>query len=275
MNNKPLKNTTSLPLKNSTSMQFPNPPPQSPPHLPGSISLLDFLASNVVLGEEVYHFGHPHHVFHMVDVPEIFTCAGCNEKGSGKRFTCQQCDFKLHEFCGMVPEELKAHPLHMYHQSLFSSKPVKGGKSTCDVCGKPAKGYTFKCNACSYQMHPCCAILSNEINISVHPHPLRILPSVTTSVPNGDPGFVCGECNRAKRSGRVYRCTVCEYHLHAVCAKRMVNGLPANGKKKSSKLGTVARLASQVIIQLIGRLVQGLGEGFGEALIQSDPRGRR
>lgn len=156
---------------------------------------------------------------------------------------------------------------------------VKGGilKSKCDVCGKATKGYTFRCSACSYQMHPCCAMLSSEINISVHPHPLRILPSAI-SLPNGEPGLLCGECNRAKRSGRVYRCTVCEYHLHAVCAKNMVNGLQANGIKgveKPSMLGTAARLASQVIIEFIGGLIEGLGEGVGEAFIQSVARGRR
>lgn len=309
MNNSALKKTSSFPVKKSPpSMQFP----RSIPYLPGTASLIEFSTSpdRLALGQEVYHFGHPQHGFYKVDLPDRFTCSGCRDYGSGKRFTCRQCDFQLHEFCGKVPEQLKAHPLHMHHQLFFSSKPgefyisgnqsfsmyavtiaaswslflvsVKGGlyKAKCDVCGKSAKGYSFRCNACSYQMHPCCAMLSNEFTISVHPHPLRILPpaAAAMSVPNGDstaPGFVCGECNRAKRSGRVYRCTVCDYHLHAACAKNMVNGLPANGIKKSGKLGTVARLASQVVLQFIGRLIEGIGESVGEALIQSDDRGRR
>ncbi|KAJ9166998.1 hypothetical protein P3X46_021683 [Hevea brasiliensis] len=281
MNNRPLKKTTSFPLKNSPSMQFPNPPPQPQAYLPKSPMLELPTSPHLGLGEEVFLSLHHQHGLYKVDMPELFTCAGCKEYGSGTRFTCLQCDFQLHEFCGLVPRELKAHPLHMHHQLLFSSKAVKGGilKSKCDVCGKAAKGYTFRCNACSYQMHPCCAMLSYEIKISVHPHPLKILPAaMTMSFPNGEPGFVCGECNRTKRSGRVYRCTVCEYHLHAVCAKNMVNGLQANGIKgveKSSMLGTAARLASQVIIEFIGGLIEGLGEGVGQALIQSIARGRR
>ena len=116
------------------------------------------------------------------------------------------------------------------------------------------------------------------MSISVHPHLLRILPAMSIPKSNGELGFVCGECNRAKRSGRVFRCTVCEYHLHAVCAKNMVNGLQANGFKgveKPSMLGTAVRLASQVIIEFIGGLIEGIGEGVGEAFVQSFARGRR
>lgn len=147
-------------------------------------------------------------------------------------------------------------------------------KSRCDVCGKPTKGYTFRCSACSFQMHPCCAKLSTEINYPVHAHTLKLL--AVTPVTNGDPGFVCGECKR-KRSGRVYRCTICNYHLHAVCAKGMVNGLQANdikGPDKPSMLGTAARLASQVVIDFIGGLIEGLGEGVGEAVASNVTRGR-
>ncbi|XP_002510748.3 uncharacterized protein LOC8269961 [Ricinus communis] len=278
MNTRPLKKTTSFRLKKSPLMEFPNHPPRPTTYPPKSQSLVEFPTSpQLILGEQILHFGHPQHPLYQVELSDLFTCSGCKEYGSGKRLICQQCNFQLHEFCGFASQQLNTHPLHIHHQLLFASKPVKGGilKSKCDVCGKSAKGYMFRCNACSYQMHPCCAMLSNEINISVHPHPLKILPAMSS--PNGDPVFVCGECNRAKRSGRVFRCTVCEYHLHAVCAKNMVNGLLANGFKgveKPSMLGTAARLASQVIIEFIGGLIEGIGEGVGEAFIQSIARGR-
>lgn len=142
----------------------------------------------------------------------------------------------------------------------------------CDVCGKSSKGFTFRCRACSFQMHPCCAMLSTEMTFPVHPHPLKLLPPVIGEAA----GFLCGECKR-KRSGRVYHCTVCDYHLHAVCAKSTINGLHENGIKvpdKPSMLGTAARLATQVVIEFIGGLVEGFGEGVGEVLIQNVVRGR-
>lgn len=153
---------------------------------------------------------------------------------------------------------------------------VKGGssKSKCDICSKPIKGFAFRCNACSFQMHPSCAMLSTTFNTPGHVHTLRLLPATTTS--NGDLGFVCGECQR-KRSGRVYHCTVCDYHLHAVCAKDMINGLHDNGIKgveKPSMLGTAARLASQVFVEFIGGIIEGLGEGVGQAFAQDIIKGK-
>ncbi|KAJ7967024.1 Cysteine/histidine-rich C1 domain protein [Quillaja saponaria] len=267
---------------------------------PRQHAMLEFPTSpQLVFGEELLHFNHPQHPLSKVNLHDLFTCSGCKEYGSGKRFICQQCDFQLHDFCALAPPALKAHPFHSQHRLLFYSRPVKGGimKSKCDVCAKPTKGYAFRCSACGFQMHPCCAMLSSEINYLGHPHnPLRLLPaaaisSTTTTSPSpsngiinsasasaaGSAGFMCGECKR-RRSGRVYHCTECDYHLHAACAKNMVNGLQANGIKgpeKPSMLGTAARLATQVVIEFIGGLIEGIGEGVGEVFVQNIARGRR
>ncbi|KAL4353190.1 hypothetical protein GQ457_06G025000 [Hibiscus cannabinus] len=143
---------------------------------------------------------------------------------------------------------------------------------TCGACKEYGAGERFTCT--DFQMHPCCAMLSTQINISVHPHTLRLLPGLS---PSSDPtGIVCGECNR-RRSGKVYQCTTCDYHLHAVCAKNMVNGLEANGIKgmdRPSKVATAAKLASQVVIEFIGGLIEGIGESVGQVLIQTATRGR-
>ncbi|GKU98224.1 hypothetical protein SLEP1_g11256 [Rubroshorea leprosula] len=245
--------------------------PQVPP--PKKSPLIDSPTSpQLIMGEQIIHFSHPHHPLSQVDLPNCFTCASCKEYGAGKRYTCSQCDFQLHDFCALAPSALKSHPLHFQHKLLFFSKPVKGGllKSRCDICAKPIRGSAFICTACNFQMHPCCSMLSTELDVPAHPHILKILPVVQYSS-NGDLDFQCGECKR-RRSGRVYRCTVCDYHLHAVCAKSMINGLQANGFKgveKPGMLGTAARVASKVVMEFIGGLIEGLGEGVGQVLIQS------
>lgn len=124
-------------------------------------------------------------------------------------------------------------------------------------------------------MHPCCEMLPGEIVFSNHPHTLQLLAPTASS--SADPGFICGECRR-RRSGRVYRCTACNYYLHAVCAKSIVNGLHDNGIKgieKPSMFGAAARLASRAVISFIGGLMEGLGEGVGGVLVQNVPKGRR
>lgn len=167
---------------------------------------------------------------------------------------------------------------------------MKGGivRARCDICNKGIKGFAYRCSNCSFMMHPCCALLSTEMQISAHRHPIRLLSATTkiTSTPSarggggGDPAvFACAHCQR-KRSGRVYRCmcTDCDYHLHAVCAKSMVNGLHANGieapPEKPSMLGAAARIASHAVIGFVGGLIEGIGEGFGEVLIQSITKAR-
>ncbi|TKY69129.1 protein-disulfide reductase [Spatholobus suberectus] len=227
----------------------------------------------LIFGEEILHFSHPQHPLSMMDLPDLFNCVGCKEYGSGKRFVCKQCDFQMHDFCALAPPALKAHPIHSQHSILFHSKPAKVGKGKpkCDVCGKPTKGFAFLCTACAFQMHPCCAMLSTEIEYPPHPHTLRVAP---TTAP--DPAsFVCGEC-RSRRSGKVYRCTACEYNLHAVCAKSKINGLYANGIKppeKQSVLAAAAKVASQVVIEFIGGLVEGIGESVGDVLVQNIAKG--
>uniref|UniRef100_A0A1J3D9P9 Zinc finger PHD-type domain-containing protein n=1 Tax=Noccaea caerulescens TaxID=107243 RepID=A0A1J3D9P9_NOCCA len=249
---------------------------------------VEFPASpQLIQGEEMVHFGHPQHVVVKVELPDIYSCAGCKEEGAGIRFVCQECDYQLHEFCALAPPLLKSHPFHYQHQLLFFAKPAKGGimKSKCDVCGRSPKGYTFRCKACSFQMHPSCAMLSPSLSSpSLHHHPLRLLPSSSAANTTGGDysgpagGYICGECKRGKRVGRVYRCTVCDYHVHAVCAKDVaVNGLRANGYKGRDKspavLGTAARLASQVVIDFLGGIMEGLGEGVGEAILDGVTRG--
>lgn len=287
-----LKKSRTFLLTKSPSLldhQFPPPPPpcsirtstSSTSLAPKKYPVEQFPTSpQLIFGEEMLHFGHPQHPLALVNLPDRFKCNGCKEDGAGKRFVCQQCNFQLHDFCASAPPVLKAHPLHFQHQLFLFSKPVKGGQSKCDVCNKASKGYAFRCNACSFQMHPCCAMLSSEMNLfSAHPHPLRLLPEYHDqgSGGGGSTTTLCGECNR-KRAGRMYHCTVCDYHLHAVCAKNMINGFRENGIKDKDKpnnmLGTAARLASQVMIDLIGVLIEGIGEGFGQAIVQDVTKGR-
>ncbi|KAL8514468.1 hypothetical protein ACS0TY_013544 [Phlomoides rotata] len=229
--------------------------------------------SSPEIGEEITHYSHSKHPLKEITLTELFVCAGCKEYGAGKRYACQDCDFQLHHFCAFSPPLLKNHPFHGQHHLVFHSKPKTGGISwpRCDVCGKSSRGFSFRCRACNFQMHPCCAMLSTDISFPSHPaHPLKLLPAAMNSTASN-----CGACNK-RRSGRMYRCTVCEYHLHAVCAKTSINGLQENGPppEKPSALGTVARLASQVVIEFIGGLVEGLGEGVGEVLVQNIARGR-
>ncbi|XAR64304.1 hypothetical protein NMG60_11024586 [Bertholletia excelsa] len=276
-------------MKRSSSMEVapyaaqpwltPQPPP--PPPLPPrkSYSFHFPTATDSAVGEEILEIGHhPNHPIVRCNLSDRFTCAGCKEYGAGLRFACKECDFQLHDFCAFSSSILKNHPIHPYHQQLlFHAKPKQGNLlwPKCDVCGKATKGFMFKCTACSFQMHPCCAMLSPEMNFEIHPHNLKLLPAAPAS--DEDPDFVCAVCRR-KRSGRWFGCTTCtNYHLHAVCAKNMINGLQSNGiyiTDKPSKLGSAVRVVSIVAVKFLGGLMEGIGESVGGAIVQGISRGR-
>ncbi|XP_038993214.1 uncharacterized protein LOC120116896 [Hibiscus syriacus] len=229
---------------------------------------IEFPTSPVVpeQGHEMFHVTHPQHSISRAHFPDLFDCAAYKELGAGLRFACTPSTPFTNSFC-------------ITNQEYGIPMSFKGGilKLGCDICAKPIKGSVFKCSVCSFQMHPCCAMLSTDIfNKSVHPHTLRLLllHGHGQSSNADSAGVFCGECNR-RRSGRVYHCTICDYHLHAVCAKNTVNGLGANGFKGIEKLGTAARVASQVVKEFIGGPFEGLGEGVGEVLIQSAAKGSR
>lgn len=99
-----------LPARKSLTVEFPTSP--NPTGFPG---------------EEKLHPSHSQHPLVEVTVSDLFTCNGCKEIGSGRRFSCQQCDFQLHDFCALAPPALKSHPLHAQHQLVFYSKPKPGG----------------------------------------------------------------------------------------------------------------------------------------------------
>lgn len=241
-------------------------------------TLMNVTASSSVIGEEILHFNHPQHPLVEVNFPYIFTCMGCKEYGAGKRFKCRTCDLDFHDFCVLAPPSLQRHPFHSHHQLVFHTKPEGKGylRSRCDVCAKATRGYAYRCSTCNFEMHPCCAKLYQKMDFPVHPHTLKLVPMVTLTSSGDYPSIVCGECNK-KRSGRFYVCDVCGYHLHAVCAKGMINGLHANGivpPEKPSMFGAAVRIASHVIMGFIEGVIEGIGEGVGEALVENIGRGK-
>ncbi|XP_010270609.1 PREDICTED: uncharacterized protein LOC104606892 [Nelumbo nucifera] len=228
------------------------------------------METQIIPEEKITHFSHPQHPLVQINLPYLFTCMGCKEYGAGKRLTCQHCDFFLHDLCAFAPPSLSNHSLHSQHHLVFYIKPGGILRSTCDICGKSTRGYAFRCSTCNFEMHPCCAKLCREMDFPVHPHTLKLVTTATLT--SGDPDFTCNECN-TKRGGRIYGCTVCDYHLHAVCAKNMINGLHASGiikvPEKPSRLGAAVRLVSNVVVGFIGGLLEGIGEGVGQAIFDS------
>ncbi|OEL23864.1 hypothetical protein BAE44_0015118 [Dichanthelium oligosanthes] len=235
---------------------------------------------------EMVHFSHPEHRLARFDFPYLFMCMGCKEYGAGKRFMCQTCGFQLHEFCALAPPSLHDHPFHPKHPHLlFFVKPAGGFlRCKCDICGKSVKGFSFRCASCGFDMHPCCAAMARRMELpAAHEHPLALAPAAQDGA---ETSFVCQVCMRpttTKRSAGgpghlVYQCLPCGYCLHARCAKDMVNGLYAHGivpPEKRNVVAAAARVTVNALFGVLGSLIEGIGEGIGEAFVENIGRSRR
>ncbi|RVX15815.1 hypothetical protein CK203_005793 [Vitis vinifera] len=266
--NKAMKKSSTFLPQRSNSMEFPNFPRSTSLVLNKSPSVEYPSSVNPTQGEPMLLSCHPHPWLRSPHLNPSYAWAARNmEQAQGSHANSVTINYM-----SSVPWLLKLSRVILSTAYTHWNSVL----SQCDICSKPTAGYTFRCSACSFQIHPCCAMLSTEMTFVVHPHPLTLMPAMALS--SGDPGFSCGECKR-KRSGRVFHCTApsCDYHLHAVCAKNMVNGLRASGimsLEKPSMLGTAAKIASQVVIEFIGGLIEGLGQGVGDVLVQTIARGR-
>lgn len=98
------------------------PPPETKP------PLIEFPTSPQppTSGEQLVHYSHSKHPIVQITLPDSFLCSGCKEYGAGKRFSCQQCDFQLHDFCALSPPVLNSHPFHAQHQLVFHARPKQG-----------------------------------------------------------------------------------------------------------------------------------------------------
>lgn len=94
----------------------------------------------------IVHHTHSKHPLAEITLSELFTCSGCKEFGTGRRYACQNCDFQLHHFCALSPPSLKAHPFHGQHQLVFHAKPKQGTHDSY------TKWYIFWQDICFYKL---------------------------------------------------------------------------------------------------------------------------
>ncbi|KAH7835967.1 hypothetical protein Vadar_031534 [Vaccinium darrowii] len=160
---------------------------------------------------EITHVGHPQHKlkFEYTEVP--FKCDGCKEVGIGSRYKCTKCDYDLHLHCALYTPTL-SHPFYTKCSFQFLLRPPGNVARYCDACEKDVTGFVYHCNACGFDLHPCCAKL----------------PMVLDDVPGEVKLYlyekVSAPCHRCGRKGRSwsYRSTCKRYNLHVACVKEML-----------------------------------------------------
>ncbi|KAH7284992.1 hypothetical protein KP509_33G006200 [Ceratopteris richardii] len=117
------------------------------------------------------HTTHPHPLeLRRQDTRQNFKCSGCGNVLRHNAYVCVHCDFRLHQVCARMADQLK-HPLHPDHilQRQFS-KCSSGRLRPCRKCGLVVQGWEYCCATCDIHIHPFCADIE-EHNL---PHSLPI-----------------------------------------------------------------------------------------------------
>ncbi|XP_057492999.1 protein VACUOLELESS GAMETOPHYTES-like [Actinidia eriantha] len=158
---------------------------------------------------EISHNSHPHHTLKLGYTQVPFTCDGCKEVGIGKNYKCTTCDYDLHTHCAL-PSPTLSHPFYTKCSFQFLPRPPGTVARYCNACEKDVTGFVYHCNACGFDLHPCCA----KLPMMLDDGEVKLYLYRKVSAP-------CLRCGRKGRSWS-YRSTCKKYNLHVACVKEML-----------------------------------------------------
>lgn len=180
---------------------------------------------------QVQHPFHPRHILIPQTNDTPYKCGGCQETGSGLRFSCQDeaCDYHLHKDCAIFERSI-THPFYgpRCHFKFVNRGPAD---TYCTACEKKAEGFVYY--NVKYSLHPCCAKLQDVIEVDGVE--LRLQECVHTTK--------CGKCrNRNLFSGTKgwsYRSSCKKYHFHVSCVKEIVKDLVVKRWEEEHLFGNI------------------------------------
>lgn len=102
---------------------------------------------------------------------------------------------------------------------LHDAAPYENRHFVCDLCFKLGEGPTYHCKTCKYDLHPQCCTLQATLRSCAHPHPLTLV-STSLQAGNTKKKKSCDACRNALADCEwSYRCELCDFDVHAGCAK--------------------------------------------------------
>ncbi|XP_031256511.1 uncharacterized protein LOC116114506 [Pistacia vera] len=146
-------------------------------------------------------------------VAGAITCSGCSLKiVSGKDYyRCKICPFFLHQVCYNMPRKTR-HPGHPAHYLNLLVMPSSAkGSFKCKACAQNVTGFSYNCAECGIFYHILCFAVPLFIVINSHSHTLKLEFSLPYD-------FECDLCQEPGNKGWLYRCHLCEFDTHLVCA---------------------------------------------------------
>ncbi|EYU35257.1 hypothetical protein MIMGU_mgv1a024781mg, partial [Erythranthe guttata] len=159
----------------------------------------------IIMDACIRHRTHPEHLLKPFYIPNEFLCDGCDQLGSGPTYSCEACNFDLHEICATCPSTIQS-GFHPKHPLTLVNKPV--ANRVCDLCGDFVCGLFYTCRTCAFDVHPLCTQLPVQVKLPMHRHRLTLKPGRIAP---------CDLCDEVCASWR-YTCRTCDVDIHLECA---------------------------------------------------------
>ncbi|PON44490.1 C1-like [Parasponia andersonii] len=164
------------------------------------------------------HFSHDHPLRLTNSPPKDNNfCSACKLKitssGNEAYYTCKTCSFFLHQVCYNMPRKTR-HPAHQAHRLTLQTTPSVSQEVSfkCKACGDHINGgFYYGCTECGICYHILCSALPHSILVTSHPHELKLAFSPPYN-------FSCDICSKPSYNGWLYRCRLCEFDTHLICA---------------------------------------------------------
>ncbi|KAL3831071.1 hypothetical protein ACJIZ3_019873 [Penstemon smallii] len=122
---------------------------------------------------EYEHFSHNHTLtLSRIQPGQQFQCHGCNLRCHDSIFACWNCNFFLHEHCG-IANRYTNHPSHLLHPLVLVPSPTYcSGSFLCNGCSAPGNAFFYCCALSEVDLHVHCAYLPHKVSHNAHQHEL-------------------------------------------------------------------------------------------------------
>ncbi|XP_059458969.1 uncharacterized protein LOC132188508 isoform X2 [Corylus avellana] len=116
---------------------------------------------------DIQHSSHPHQLTWM-GAQAPYHCNGCKEEGFEPCYQCEECDFHLHEQCGLAARgSILPHPFEKSKFKFYGQHTENGMNfGFCVACGQNIRGFMYE-SSCKkpVRIHPCCLKLQQIISV--------------------------------------------------------------------------------------------------------------
>lgn len=159
----------------------------------------------------VFYKNHDHLLCLFDEIHQARRCSNsCGSVCDTSVFRCVECDYNVHKLCAEWPKQIR-HPFHKIHPITLKNEPYSSSISfrPCYGCHDWNYEWSFRCDACNFNLCGKCAMLVPAISYERHAHLLAFFETIY-----GD--YYCIKCGCPCNTS-VFRCVDCNLNLHLDC----------------------------------------------------------